>query len=476
MKKLLLSTLTIGYLFASTPNANTNNNTDILLKNLTKEVNVLNKKIKTLNKQVKRNKRKIKISERKFIRTRVKLNPIFTNSHLYLQYDLRTTGDYIHYKLNTGKKYTNNVFTNRVLLTGVSRPSNNLKATVVLEANNIFGMNSENQYSPYQNIAWVTNETPDDTNIRLKEAFFNYTFGPNNGLLFSAGRRPATEGYPMNLEYGDSPNSPLAHLVNMEFDGFSFLISNNVLDKIIPGIGQYGTNIKFCAGRGYSSSVGKFPVNNTPAYSKNKLGISDFAGFLLVPYDNGQFSIWSEDIWAWNLKGYNKTGQMDNLGDYFGSDLTFKFKGFGDGSNMFLFNTNAFIDIAYSKTMPYSGKQMQGTQNSKDGLSIWIGAQMPGLGSNDTFGLNYIHGSKYFRAMDYGEDTLIGSMASVRGNAYDIYYNRQIIPHLTAGLRATYINYNNSGSDGFFGISSDPNQPVYVDRAYDIRAYIRYKF
>ena len=62
--------------------------------------------------------------------------------------------------------------------------------------------------------------------------------------MFSAGRRPATEGFPENLIYNDNPNSPLAHLINMEFDGFSFEISNEIFsslsDKLI--IGAHGLN------------------------------------------------------------------------------------------------------------------------------------------------------------------------------------------------------------------------------------------
>ena len=119
---------------------------------------------------------------------------------------------------------------------------------------------------------------------------------------------------------------------------------------------------------------------------------------------------------------------------------------------------------------------MQGSTDNKNGTSIWLGIQMPGIGNNDTFGFNYVHGSKYFRPMTYGEDTLIGSIAAVRGNAYDFYYNKQIIPHLTAGLRTTYIKYNHSGSEGFMGESSNPDQTTYVSKAYDIKAYIRYKF
>ena len=454
MKKLLISSLGISILFAQ--------------QNIQTELKNLKQQLSKLEKQIKENKKLSEIANKK-------ISPLYANDHIYFSYDLRTSFDYIYYKTKTDK-LTNNILSNRITLTGVSRPSDNLKATLVIEANNIYGMNSEN--NPYQNISWVANETPDDTNIRIKEAFFNYHFGPDNGLMLSTGRRPATEGFPENLIYNDNPQSPLAHLINMEFDGISFEISNDIFSKLSDKFSDWGTWLKFCAGRGYSSSTGKF---SKYPYSKDNLGITDFAGFLLVPYDDGQYALWTESVWAWNLKGYNTysdylANKMSDLGDYFGEDISFRARGIGDGISDFLDNTTAFIDFAFTKTMPYSNKQMQGSTDSKTGTSIWIGAQMPGISDSDTWGFNYVHGTKYYRPMTYGEDTLIGSIAAVRGNAYDIYYNKKLISHLNLGCRITYINYNNSGSEGFFGISSDPNQKNYINKAYDIKAYIRYEF
>jgi len=487
MKKFLLSTLAVGALFAGS-------NAD------------LEAKIKNLEKQVAELK-KIAISNQN------KVNPIVANNHLFWSFDLRTTFDYIYQKTKDGagyttitpnsdgtvkfsnfnpnvpsKKYYNNIFTNRVILTGVAKPSDNLKATLKIEANNIYGMNSETQYSPYNNISWVTNETPDDTNIRVKEAFFNYHFGPDNALMFSAGRRPATNGFPANLRENDQAASPLAHLINMEFDGFSFKVGNEALPETLQ---DYGTWIKFCAGRGYSSSKGKWPYDGSPAYSKDNLKITDFAGFILVPYDDGQYSLWTETVWAWNMKGYNfltpqdaqnaQIGQdfnasMQDLGNYFGFNAVLKADGIGDEISDFLDNTKAFISFAMSKTRPFSGKQMLGSPKNETGTSWWIGADMPGIGDNDRWGINFVKGSKYWRSMTYGEDTLVGSIAAVRGKAYDLYYHKEIIPHLTAGLRATIIKYDYAGSDAFFGLAGDPNQPIYVEKATDIRAYIRYNF
>jgi len=457
MKKVVLSVLTIGTLFAQS-----NTDLQIKLKKLEKEVNEL---------------KKIALSNQR------KVNPISANNHLYWNYDLRSSIDFIQYKLSNGDKKANNILSNRIILTGFAKPHDNLKGTIRIEANNIYGMTGAN--NSYDNSNWTANETPDDTNIRVKEAYFNYWFGENNGLMFSAGRRPATEGYPANLREGDNPNSPIAHLVNMEFDGFSFQIGNEVMPEVLQ---DYGTWIKFCVGRGYSAnSTGKF--SPYPYDKDGDLKINDFAGFILVPYDNGQYSVWMETIKAWNVKGMydtNGDGQPDTMkdaGGYFGFNAIFKADGIGDGISDFLDDTKAFFSFALSRTSPNSNGEL-GTTDSKTGVSFWIGADMPANEDGDRFGVNFIHGSKYFRSMTYGEDTLIGSIAATRGNAFEAYYIKDIIPNLTASIRATYIKYDYTGSNAFFG---DDGTPIDVDSAQakqmgavkdakDLRIYIRYSF
>jgi hypothetical protein len=266
------------------------------------------------------------------------------------------------------------------------------------------------------------------------------------------------------------PTSPVAHLVNMEFDGFSLWFKSDAMGSLGE---DYGTNIKFCFGRGYSSSVGKFAQN--PSYSKSKLSSNDMGGFLIIPYNDDQYSVWWENIWSWHVQGRDKNNNIADVGSYFGSNIIFKADGVGEEISDFLDDTKAFVSLAYTQTRPNSNG-MLGSTDSKMGYSIWVGADMPANEDGDRFGFNIVKGSKYYRAMTYGEDTLAGSIAAVRGTALDAYYNKTIIEHLTASLRATFLNYDNAGSEAFFGAAGNPNQSNYVEKATDIRAYIRYQF
>ena len=467
MKKFIISALAVGALFAQSDNA-------------------------SLEKQIKELKAKLSQVEKMAIENQKKVNPIAANNHLFWSLEIRSAVDILHYKLSNGDKKANNIFTNRVILTGVAKPADNLKATLKIQAYNIFGMDGKNKDEMpvlgYDNSNWTANETPDDTNIRVKEAFFNYYFGPNNALMFSAGRRPATEGFPANFRAGDEhANSPLAHLINLEFDGFSFKIGNDVFANMSDKFSDWGTWFKLCIGRGYSPNSGKF--TKYPYDKDNHLKINDFAGFIFVPYDDGQYALWTETIKAWNVKGYIDTNgdgmpdTMKDVGDYFGFNAVFKANGIGEDLGDFFDNTNAFISYAYTKTIPH-GERMLGSEDKKSGSSIWVGADMPVGDTDDRWGINYVHGSKYWRPMTYAEDTLAGSIAAVRGNAYEVYYHHQIIPHLTLGARATIMKYKYTGSEAFFG---DAGAPVDVDSdqakqrgaikdAKDFRIYIRYNF
>jgi len=477
MKKLIVSALAVGALFAQPNEA------------IQKQIEELKAKIKQLEKMVQEN-------QQMALENQKKVNPIAANDHLFWNFDLRSTYDFIDYELTNGNKKTNNILANRVRLTAVAKPSDNLKATLQITANNIYGMNGNNNAMilGYDNSNWTASETPDDTNLRVTQAFFNYHFGPDNALMFSAGRRPATEGYPAHFRAGDeSPNSPLAHLINMEFDGFSFKIGNEIFANMSETLGDWGTWVKICAGRGYSSNTGYF---SQYPYSRDNLKINDFAGVIIVPYDDGQYSVWTEIVKAWNVKGSYYSGQdlnqngiasaqdpgdyvMKDAGDYLGLNLVLKASGIGDGISDYLDDTNAFISFAYSKTYP-KDNAMLGTREKKSGTSVWVGADMPGAADSDRWGFNYLHGSKYWRSMTYGEDTPIGSIAATRGDVYELYYHHQIIPHLTAGLRATYIRYKYTGSNSFFGDDGTPmdvdSTPTAIKKARDVRAYIRYKF
>jgi hypothetical protein len=335
----------------------------------------------------------------------------------------------------------------------------------------------------------------------------------------SVGRRPATNGSLINLRDDDKEQSPLGHVINMEFDGASASVK---LDQIAQGM-----SFKLCLGRGLTNANSRF--TNTPDgasidysvdNSNTALENVDMAGFIFVPYNDGQYSVKTTWYRGFNVPGmylsdYDFAGtpmdptddtatyNMQSAGTMDGAAISLMSNGIGEEINDFLDETIVFASFAMSKSdassvsidrtanalaaigqMGIDANSMMGSSNSEVGTSIWIGTQMPNL-TGGKFGLEYNKGSKYWRPFTYGEDTMIGSKIAVRGQAYEAYWTQPIIDDaFSMQIRYTYLDYDYTGSNGFFG---DGGTPIAiedavalgmdpVEKASDLRVYFRYRY
>jgi len=448
-----------------------------------------------------------------------KINKKTYGNNLKFGVDFRTSYDNIQYTMASGEKAQNDgLLTNRLWLNMNYSATKNLSFTGQLAFNKTFGQRTmENQSNPaapgypgMEGFDWVSSEAAYDDKLRVRSAYFFYQDDELAGLdmpwTFSIGRRPSTEGHLINLRDDIKASSPLAHTVNVEFDGASAKFGTEEL------IGLEGSYFKLCAGRGMSEAEARF--DDTP-YAGKKASTTndiDMVGIIIVPYDDKQYSTGFQYTYANNLidqaqasNGMTNdtttvpdgtyTGSMfDTVGGLHTATGFISFNGIGDGWSEFLDDTTIFFSGAMSKTDPYEGKTMLGKPDSQTGYSYWIGTQFPSLISDEgRWGLEFNHGSQYWRSITYGEDTLIGSKIATRGDAYEAYFTEPLVGDiLTFQLRYTYLDYKYSGSNGFFGTTTgtpmtmdqaramEPMMPgisgQIVDKAQDIRAYIRYKF
>lgn len=435
--------------------------------------------------------------------------------------DFRTAYDYVNYKINGAKDETNGIWTNKLILNMAAQPVDNLVFKGALGVYKAFGSNSAPAMNGYQNMDWYATQTPSgDANVRLREAYFLY-FGQMGEVPYSVsfGRRPSTDGFMTNLrEDNDKPASPIGHNINMEFDGASFKFD---FDKISGISGLY---FKICLGRGNSNADAKYPtftgypvmgnvvpsMTQTPYVQSNWDSANmDLAGLIVQAYDDGQYKVMLNYFQAWNVMGANfafdGTGSyyvnMTDVGDMTGGAISLQVNGIGDEISDFLDDTIFFVSYAFSKTdpkgthnvvnpmygVPATGfivpaTEMLGSPDKEYGDSIYVGVNFPCVMVEDArWGLEYNHGSKYWRSFTYGEDTLVGSKLATRGSAYEAYYNLPLVgKYLTAQLRYTYIDYDYTGSDMFFGSTGTPmdvdTTPGAVKSASNIRAYFRYRY
>ncbi len=438
--------------------------------------------------------------------TKVKTHDSMDN--LKLGVDFRTAVDSIHYDHVSGATSSNpDLLTNRLWINMGYAPSENLQFHGKLSYLKAYGdtaNHSQSNTNPgYADFDWVTNENATDGTVKVKEAFWFYkndTFlDANVPWTLSIGRRPSTDGLGINLREGMKANSPLSHTVNVEFDGLS---SKFDLENVT---GVEGMSWKLCIGRGLTNAKPRFQ-NDGSDYAKDDTQTSDnnMYGFIFVPYDNGQYSVWTNwarsdhmigfekedmDKYGMVLKGYDPTdptmqtkldpedipsAQMAYAPQFkdFGSiDLLtamFKAEGIGDGINDFLDDTRFFGSWAMSQTDPAANMKMLGSTDSKTGNSAWLGLNMPcPLTDDGRVGVEWNKGSKYWRSITYGEDTMAGSKIAARGTAWEVYYTKPLMKGLYFNARYTKIDYDYTGSNSFFGEDGTPYTIAEAKAAYD---------
>jgi hypothetical protein len=277
--------------------------------------------------------------------------------------------------------------------------------------------------------------------------------------------------------------------------------------------------VKLCLGRGLTNaaswaSSATYYAGGGGAVSPNYAEVSgaldnvDMLGVIFKPYDNGQYSLMTKYYRGFNVPGMVNNPSyvppaaptaavpamlMKSLGEMDGAAISGKIDGIGNEINDFLDSTVIFASFAWSQTRPDStnaADAMLGSTEQKSGTSYWIGTQMPNM-TGGKFGLEYNHGSKYWRPFTYGEDTMVGSKMATRGSAYEAYWTQPIIDDVfSMQIRYTYLDYDYSGSNGFFGNGGAPidlssstevaaaalqgSDPVKT--AQDIRVYFRYRY
>jgi len=462
------------------------------------QLELLKNQIKQLEAKMDANEKAVQKVEKTVVRNKKNItsNKILANNdNIKWDIDFRTAIDSLDYKHASGAKSKNSsLMTNRLWLgMGYAPDENNLfkgKLSYYKAFGDTANHSQSNTQPGYADFDWVTNENATDNTIKVKEAYWLYMndtlFGTQVPWTVSVGRRPSTDGLGINMREGMKDNSPLSHTVNVEFDGMSAKFN---LDKVT---GVEGMWWKLCTGRGLTNAEPRFQ-NDGSSYAKDdsKNPNVDLVGFIFVPWDNGQYSIHTNFAQAMNLIGFDKasmdtygavsqgidpsTGlaftnpalqtaafmtyapQFQDVGNMQLMTIMAKAEGIGDGISDFLDDTRVFASWAQSKTDPGNGKTMLGSTSSETGHSEWIGINMPDPFSDDgRIGIEWNQGSKYWRSMTYGEDTMSGSKIAARGTAWEIYYTKPLTKALTFNARYTAIDYDYTGSQAFFGADGTP--------------------
>jgi hypothetical protein len=172
--------------------------------------------------------------------------------------------------------------------------------------------------------------------------------------------------------------------------------------------------------------------------------------FNFVPYSDEALHTELQSMYVTNLIDMNDMNdpskEFGNVGDMYLSSFMASYKASA------LNNTLFFASVGLSQTKPHEGQGMLGSTEDETGLSYWVGAQWNCLLTDDAkVGVEYNHGDQYWRSFTYAEDTVAGSKMAVRGDAYEFYFTKEIAEGLSFQARYTYMKYDYTGSNGFFG-------------------------
>lgn len=378
------------------------------------------------------------------------------------------------------------ILTNKFRLNMSAKVNDQLSFTGRLAAYKVFGDSTEVKFNQGSLGDVVldgnTSSLPHGDTIRLERAYFNYQkdLGPIPAN-FSLGRRPSTDGAP--LEYLNNSlegGSPLATIINWQFDGASF---NMGLEDVT---GIPGAALKLCYGVGFEGDWG-----NTYALGNNQADVDDvhMFGFIATLFDDDESSAVLNYAHAWDItdgftgltvmpfivsENADGTFTFDrNTGGYVSRLQPYTEIGDWDAVSLLLrtnlsgrFNKDIdlFLSGSWSRTSPSRTSEnpfyklmgmgllnSNGELKDRDGYMIYLGAVFP-MPWDARFGLEYNYGSKYWFNFTGAEDSLVGSKLAVRGHVYEGYWHQPIYrDNFFATIGARYYDYEYTGSGNPMG-------------------------
>ena len=339
--------------------------------------------------------------------------------------------------------------------------------------------------------------------IHLERAYFNYKNRIGNvPVNFSLGRRPSTDGPPM--EYGNyslEGGSPYTPIINWQFDGASLAFG------LEDATGIPGFDFKLCYGVGFEGDWG-----NSSSLNDTRPDVEDvhLYGFITTLFDDDRISVGfnyahaskitdgftgttvmpfivtkqdlgdgvggppdgvPEYYFETNPGGYvSRIEPMTNIGDWDAASLLVRanLAEFSDDMpdiDMFLSGSWTHTNPSKISTNPFYEMMGQGLLSSngvlesRNGYGIWAGVLLP-MPRDARLGFEYNWGSKYWFSFTGAEDSLTGSKAATRGQVYEGYYIQPIFEdNFFFKLGARYYDYKYTGSGNPLGA------PIAIDEA-----------
>jgi hypothetical protein len=363
------------------------------------------------------------------------------------------------YKANIGA-----LFTNRLRLKFDAKVADNVSFTGRLSMYKAFGDSTGVQVFNGQpntmNIDGTTTRVPNSDQVRVDRAYFTWSDIGGSKMYLSVGRRPSTEGPPMNYRQDElRAGTPSGALIDYQFDGITlgYNLSENMAWRLCWGVGYQagfgnGDLLKMPQDRLKDThflganldlwNTDKTLVQTTYAHAFN---VADgFNGLMVLPRD----PLSGEPVPAPVVLRYTPSANLGSI-NLFGVNVTRKAKAVDLYISGNLSNTDP-----NGKTTPFGGLLSDPfeTPVSHTGYMVMAGARYNFKNDERTkLGFEFNHGSKYWFNFAQAGDDIIAPKTNTRGDVFETYLTHRITDRFI--VKADFIKYlyDYSGSGWHLG-------------------------
>jgi hypothetical protein len=344
------------------------------------------------------------------------------------------------------------LYTNRVRLKFDAQISENVSFTGRLSMYKVFGDSTGVQVFNGQptslNMDGTTAGVPNSDQVRVDRAYFSWNKIGGSKFYLSIGRRPSTEGPPMNYRQDElRAGTPSAALIDYQFDGVTF--GYNASEKTI---------LRLCYGLGYESGFGNGDLLKMP---QDRLKDVHFLG--------GNFDLWTTDktlIQFTVARAFNVTDGFNGLmvlpnnpltGEAVGAPIVMRYTPSANLGDINLFGGNLTrraqaFDLYLSGnisatrpnglTTPFGGLLSDPFETPKNRTGYMVLAGVRYNFANDgrtKLGFEFNKGSQYWFNFAQAADDIIAPKTDTRGNVFETYLTHRISDHFL--LKADFIKY-----------------------------------
>jgi hypothetical protein len=365
------------------------------------------------------------------------------------------------------KGYSDNngiMYTNRVRLKFDAKVADNVTFTGRLSMYKVFGDSTGVQVFNGQptslNIDGTTARVPNSDQVRIDRAYFSWNNIGGSKLYVSVGRRPSTEGPPMNYRQ-DEPRggTPSGGLIDYQFDGVT--VGYNIRENM---------TWRICYGLGYESGFGNGDLLKMP---QDRLKDTHFLGANLDLLNTEKTLIQATYAHAFNVAdGFNGLMVMTRdplTGEPINAPVVLRYTPSANLGSIHLFGMNATrrakaFDLYFSgnmsntqpngKTTPFGGLMSDpfDVPQSHTG-SMFLGGIRYNFANDERtkLGFEINHGSQYWFNFAQAADDIIAPKTNTRGEVYETYLTHRISDRFIVKADFIKYNYRYSGSGWHVG-------------------------